>query len=396
MIIMHMFTCSIFYFYTRCYISIDINCNREEYAKQFHIANTLLLNLCRALEAASVEKIQTNDDHNHNHNHNDNHTNEDQPQLKRHKLSHNHNITTANTTDKNNSNSNSNSNSNKSIPKRDQYNILDSSFSRGAAIVHIPGTMLSRLTIGGFINALAGQIGGIAQVNHVSRATLIHDEDNDNYENHYNNPNQNNHHNHPLSTKITSTTIPIPTAANLTFTQLHTKAQTISLNIQAQLEIDMLESTPTRIIHLLCPELSPTQVSSIRTRVVDTVLHGRGTNTSSFLQSLEENIEDIPTMAKSTSSQQTHEINKFKKCKVCNNNDQGGNGFVLDKKNGDVICMICGTVICESLMHEGSMYRKFEGEEDRNHHGDVSNPLYSNSYNMGTSLSGVSMSVGAG
>ena len=56
MIIMHMFTCSIFYFYTRCYISIDINCNREEYAKQFHIANTLLLNLCRALEAASVEK----------------------------------------------------------------------------------------------------------------------------------------------------------------------------------------------------------------------------------------------------------------------------------------------------------------------------------------------------
>lgn len=42
------------------------------------------------------------------------------------------------------------------------------------------------------------------------------------------------------------------------------------------------------------------------------------------------------------------------------------------------------------------MYRKFEGEEDRNHHGDASNPLYSNAYNMATSLSGVSMSVGAG
>ena len=47
-------------------------------------------------------------------------------------------------------------------------------------------------------------------------------------------------------------------------------------------------------------------------------------------------------------------------------------------------------------MHEGTQFRKFEGEEDRNHHGDIANPLYSNAYNMGTSLSGVNMSVGAG
>ena len=47
-------------------------------------------------------------------------------------------------------------------------------------------------------------------------------------------------------------------------------------------------------------------------------------------------------------------------------------------------------------MHEGSQYRKFEGEEDRNHHGDAPNPLFSNSHNMATSLGGVSFQTGAG
>lgn len=47
-------------------------------------------------------------------------------------------------------------------------------------------------------------------------------------------------------------------------------------------------------------------------------------------------------------------------------------------------------------MHEGTQFRKFEGEEDRNHHGAAPNKLYSDSYNMGTSLGGVSMAVGAG
>ncbi len=272
--------------------------------------------------------------------------------------------------------------------------------------------------------------------------------------------------------------IHIPTAWNMTRKQIQKKAVLLYHNVRAQLEMDMMESTPQRIINLLCPELSLTQVSGIRHRVVETVVHGRGTNSSAFLQRIEEQVEnersrdgsflggavgggvggggggsgggggngsassgggsdvddgnrnqsggngsgsgsgdannsnsgannnnnndddgeeDVPTMPKRKASNiNTHEIAKFKKCKVCNNNDQGGNGFVTDKKNGDVICTQCGTVVSESLMHEGSMYRKFEGEEDRNHHGDVSNPLYSNAYNMATSLSGVSMSVGAG
>lgn len=41
-------------------------------------------------------------------------------------------------------------------------------------------------------------------------------------------------------------------------------------------------------------------------------------------------------------------------------------------------------------MHEGSQFRKFEGEADRNHHGDAGNPLYSNAHNMSTTLGGMS------
>lgn len=55
---------------------------------------------------------------------------------------------------------------------------------------------------------------------------------------------------------------------------------------------------------------------------------------------------------------------KFKKCKVCGNNDQSS--FILDRKNGDVICSNCGTVVAESVMHEGSQFRKFEGEVSGN------------------------------
>jgi TFIIB zinc-binding len=89
-----------------------------------------------------------------------------------------------------------------------------------------------------------------------------------------------------------------------------------------------------------------------------------------------------------------HEIEKMKKCQTCGNNDQSS--FVLDLKNGDVICSQCGTVVSESIMHEGSQFRKFEGEQDRNHHGDAANPLYSNAHNMSTTLSGVQMTSGAG
>ena len=42
-----------------------------------------------------------------------------------------------------------------------------------------------------------------------------------------------------------------------------------------------------------------------------------------------------------------------------------------------------GMVVKESLMHEGSQFRNFEGEADRNHHGDLANPLYSDAVRQG-------------
>lgn len=38
-------------------------------------------------------------------------------------------------------------------------------------------------------------------------------------------------------------------------------------------------------------------------------------------------------------------------------------------------------------VHEGSMYRKFEGEADRSHHGPAPNRLYSTAHNMRTWIS---------
>jgi hypothetical protein len=49
-----------------------------------------------------------------------------------------------------------------------------------------------------------------------------------------------------------------------------------------------------------------------------------------------------------------------KKCTNCGNNEQ--TDFIMDAKNGDIICQNCGAVVIESLMHEGSQFRKFEGE----------------------------------
>lgn len=47
-------------------------------------------------------------------------------------------------------------------------------------------------------------------------------------------------------------------------------------------------------------------------------------------------------------------------------------------------------------MHEGSQFRKFEGEADRNHHGDAPNKLFSNAHNMATTLGGMQMTSSAG
>jgi len=154
--------------------------------------------------------------------------------------------------------------------------------------------------------------------------------------------------------------------------------------------MDVMATTPRRIADLLCPEISDSELKAIRRRVYDTVVLGHGTNASSNLAALEDESKEIPVSAQTSKS----EVEQWKKCSTCGNNDQSS--FILDRKNGDLICTNCGTVVGESIMHEGQQYRKFEGEEDRNHHGDAPNPLFSNSHNMATTLGGISMQTGAG
>jgi len=243
----------------------------------------------------------------------------------------------------------------------DIYCILDPSFAKGKDIVHLPGAIISRLTVGGLINALAGVSGGLVDP--------IHSEQ--------------------ISNAYTSDQ-PIPTAGNLTLKSIkNVYTRALHRALSARLEIDMMNSTPARIAELLCPEVTLADVNNIRKRIYETVILGKGTHASDRAAGLE-GTEDLPVAARVG----MHDIDKWKKCKVCNNNDQSS--FVLDRKNGDLICTNCGTVATESLMHEGSQFRKFEGELDRNHHGDTPNPLYSNAHNMSTTLGGVSVQTGAG
>lgn len=76
-------------------------------------------------------------------------------------------------------------------------------------------------------------------------------------------------------------------------------------------------------------------------------------------------------------------------CPVCGNRSQ--ENFTHDARGGDVICLGtdgqgCGTVIEEHHRHEGPAFRKFEGEEDKTHHGPAPNRLYSAQHNMRTSV----------
>ena len=76
-------------------------------------------------------------------------------------------------------------------------------------------------------------------------------------------------------------------------------------------------------------------------------------------------------------------------CNVCGNRDQ--RKFLHEPRAGDVVCLGadetgCGNVVEEHKMHEGAQYRKFEGEDDKSHHGPAPNRLYSAAHNMRTSM----------
>lgn len=87
----------------------------------------------------------------------------------------------------------------------------------------------------------------------------------------------------------------------------------------------------------------------------------------------------------------THSAPRFR-CETCGNTDQ--NNFITDYARGDTICNGldgngCGTVVQDHIVHEGSAYRKFEGEEDKSHHGPAPNKLFSTGHNLRTLISQV-------
>ena len=214
------------------------------------------------------------------------------------------------------------------------------------------GGKLTQLTVSGLLNGMTGHHGGIVMNKHCKPIEGL---------------------------KVDQ----IPTCLNISLAKLRSLAAQLHQAIQTRVETDVLVTTPFRIQDMLAPDLQPAEFKAIRKRIYDTVILGKG-----LAHPNEES--DIPT----ATSTGVHDLEKYKKCKSCGNNDQSL--FVLDRKNGDVICSTCGTVASESLMHEGSQFRKFEGEIDRNHHGDTSNHLYSNAHNMSTTLGGVQMATGAG
>jgi|UniRef100_A0A8J9S4U6 transcription initiation factor TFIIIB Brf1 subunit/transcription initiation factor TFIIB len=191
----------------------------------------------------------------------------------------------------------------------------------------------------------------------------------------------------PLASKLAKLDPALmPTASNLSLIDLYRNmALPLYRALQVRVHGDILTTTPLRIQHMLAPDLTRAEFQTVRKRIYETVILGKGMHV---------NEDDTdPTLATGNSSQ-VHDVEKFKRCPTCGNNDQAN--FILDRKNGDVICQVCGTVVSESLMHEGSQFRKFEGEVDRNHHGDMANPLYSNAHNLSTTLGGLTQTTGAG
>jgi hypothetical protein len=213
------------------------------------------------------------------------------------------------------------------------------------------GGKLTQLTVSGILNGMAGHAGGLVINKHLEPVRGVNLQQ-------------------------------IPTAMNIFLPKVKMLAAALHQAIQTRVETDVLVTTPFRIQDMLAPDLQPHEFKAIRRRIYETVILGKGL--------AQPEGSDIPT----ATSTGLHDLDKHKKCKSCGNNDQAL--FVLDRKNGDVICSTCGTVASESLMHEGSQFRKFEGEVDRNHHGDTANPLYSNAHNMSTTLGGVQITTGAG
>ena len=100
-----------------------------------------------------------------------------------------------------------------------------------------------------------------------------------------------------------ATEIETPQAGKLNLAQLKNWAVVLHQSVQTRLEKDVLETTPLRIAHMLCPDLSPSEFKSVRRRIYDTVILGKGLKG-------EEIQDDIPV---ANTSQAVHDIEKVRR-----------------------------------------------------------------------------------
>ena len=173
----------------------------------------------------------------------------------------------------------------------DTYHILDDSFAKGEDVVHTPGAILTRLTVGGITNALAGVEGGIVDVT-TCRLLAPKAEGGRGAES-----------SKDATKKVAADATnggadpTLPSAADLPRSQVMRLARKFHSSVQSKVELDMIATTPSRIVQMLCPELSFSEVNAIRRRVYDTVVLGYGTNSSAAMAALEGG-DDVPVAAR--------------------------------------------------------------------------------------------------
>jgi hypothetical protein len=105
---------------------------------------------------------------------------------------------------------------------------------------------------------------------------------------------------------IAATEIETPQTGKITLLQLKNWATALHQSVQTRLEKDVLETTPLRIAHMLCPDLSPAEFKSVRRRIYDTVILGKGLKGEDIQ-------DDIPV---ANTSQSVHDIEKVRKKQV--------------------------------------------------------------------------------
>ena len=66
--------------------------------------------------------------------------------------------------------------------------------------------------------------------------------------------------------------------------------------------MDVMATTPRRIADLFCPELSLSELNTIRQRIHTTVVLGMGTNSSAHAAALEDEEKEVPVAQRATMS----------------------------------------------------------------------------------------------